>query len=65
MQGLQGLGKIEAVPMGCQLIKPRIAIDTKQSLKQKATIVACDDLADPLCEDVHSGVASPWSLCIV
>ena len=59
------LGKNAAVPKGYQLIKLRIVFDVKQSLKQKARIVARGNMTDLPHEAVYSGVASLRSLCIV
>ena len=61
----EGLGKNAAVPKGYQLIKLRIVFDMKQSLKQKAQIVACGNMTDPPREAVYSGVVSLRSLRIV
>ena len=41
------LGKNAAVPKGYLLIKLQIMFDVKQSLKQKAWIVARGDMTDP------------------
>ena len=59
------LGKNAAVPKGYQLIKLRIVFDIKQSLNQKAWIVAHGDMTDLPCEAVYSGVTLLRSLCIV
>ena len=59
------LRKNAAVSKGYQLIKLCIAFDVKQSLKQKAWIVACGDMTDLPCEAVYYGVAALRSLRVV
>ena len=64
-KAFRDLGKTARVPRGYQQILLQMVFDVKQSLKQKARLVAHGDKTKPPRESVYSGVATMQSLRII